>query len=419
MSHTTADPATAVSLGLGDAHRLWFGIPDEHRAALPCRPRAGGLHRLDSRRRQPSDRDGPGRRHVGRAAVPQPGRRGRPDDRRPGDRRRRRALRAWAGSTRPGTAGGRISHDGSTTDMAAFQVVDPGLRRRGGPPGQRPVDPVRGVQQGRHDRLRRPRPDAGREPDGTLERLYPIVDIFLLVAPRGHAPGPPAPRPAGPSPRAAGHSWPVPTDGDDRLSWLPGPDRPGHPPAPRARRDGGAVAGPGPHRRGPGRAHLGGPTPDRRGTAAGRLVALGPAGGLVAGRRRGPRRAGRPARLADDDRHPPAIAGAADTRMPPTSSSRPRSGSSSGSAPSPSAGRTGCGAGRGQPRARASGWRSCGRSAAAASAPSRRRARGSNSASRSRASCTTWSPTTSASSGSRQRPQGGPSAGRPRRPPPP
>ena len=22
---------TAVSMGLGDAHRLWFGIPDEHR----------------------------------------------------------------------------------------------------------------------------------------------------------------------------------------------------------------------------------------------------------------------------------------------------------------------------------------------------------------------------------------------------
>ena len=30
MVHTTADPETARAMGLGDAHRLWFGIPDEH-----------------------------------------------------------------------------------------------------------------------------------------------------------------------------------------------------------------------------------------------------------------------------------------------------------------------------------------------------------------------------------------------------
>ena len=82
MKHTTADPDAARGLGLGDAHRLWFGLADPAHAALPKRPGPRRLHRLDRGRHGPTDRDAPRRRHARRSADPQPGRRRRPDHRR-------------------------------------------------------------------------------------------------------------------------------------------------------------------------------------------------------------------------------------------------------------------------------------------------------------------------------------------------
>ena len=85
----------------------------------------------------------------------------------------------WVDATRNGRR--TLSHDGSTTDMAAFQVVDPAsgdavvLLANAQSIPYEVFSKVDMIGFGALDQM------LGREPDGTLERLYPIVDIFLLV----------------------------------------------------------------------------------------------------------------------------------------------------------------------------------------------------------------------------------------------
>ena len=180
MSHTTADPVTAVSMGLGDAHRLWFGIPDEHRPLFRAdlapagfiASTAGDVSRPIEMVLAGGMSDG--RRFLSPAGVaalttggPATG---------VGDAR---YASGWVDATRNGRR--TLSHDGSTTDMAAFQVVDPAsgdavvLLANAQSIPYEVFSKVDMIGFGALDQM------LGREPDGTLERLYPIVDIFLLV----------------------------------------------------------------------------------------------------------------------------------------------------------------------------------------------------------------------------------------------
>ncbi len=180
MAHTTADLDTARRLGLGDAHRLWFGIPDDRaplvRADLApagfisstpgdlARPiemvLGGGM--LDGRRILSS---------AGVAALTTGGPSTGVGDARYG--------MGWVDATRNGRR--TISHDGSTTDMSAFQVVDPTsgdaviLLADAQAIPYEVFSKIDMIGLGALDQM------LGHEPDGTLERLYPIVDVFLIV----------------------------------------------------------------------------------------------------------------------------------------------------------------------------------------------------------------------------------------------
>ena len=213
-THTTADLYTTVPLGLGDVHRLWSGnleitrrcfAPTSHRPVHRSTPATSAARSTWSSAAGCSD----GRRILTRQAFA--------------------ALTTGGPSTGVGDAryamglGGRdpqrpttISHDGSTTDMSAFPGRGTDVRRR--------RDPPRGCQAipyevfGKIDMIGWGALDQmlGHEPDGTLERLYPIVDVFLNRARRGDAPRSPAADRPSPSPRGSG---PV-TGGPRRLATI-------------------------------------------------------------------------------------------------------------------------------------------------------------------------------------------------------
>jgi CubicO group peptidase (beta-lactamase class C family) len=72
MTRTSADLATAERNGLGDAHRLWFGLADTHRPLF--RPDiVPGLHHIHRKRSGARQRNGSRRRRRERVSVPQPG----------------------------------------------------------------------------------------------------------------------------------------------------------------------------------------------------------------------------------------------------------------------------------------------------------------------------------------------------------
>ena len=124
MDHATADPATSVADGLGDAHRLWFGLADTHRPldradlapAGFVSASAEDMGRYLAALLEPG---GPGGGRVASAAtvarmfagVAPTG---------IGDERY--AL-GWAETTYRGER--MVAHAGSTTDMASFVAIVP------------------------------------------------------------------------------------------------------------------------------------------------------------------------------------------------------------------------------------------------------------------------------------------------------
>jgi CubicO group peptidase (beta-lactamase class C family) len=181
MGHTTADRTTAERLGLGDAHRLWFGLANATRPldrpdlapagfiAASARDLARPLELLAHDGLAPD-----GTRFLSAEMVAQvvtgvvPA----------GPRDARYAF-GWLVSTRDGRA--TLAHDGSTTDMSSFAALTPAS-------GSGIVLLLDGQAipyelLGKSDMLGFGALDllAGIEPSGTLERFYPIVDLVMVV----------------------------------------------------------------------------------------------------------------------------------------------------------------------------------------------------------------------------------------------
>jgi hypothetical protein len=125
MTHTTADPDAAWALGLGDAHRIWFGIPTVHAPLLrPDLVPAGFIVSTAADLTRPIEMLVAGGRigdqaflsRAGVAALTTAGPSTGVGDARYG--------MGWVVGNHNGHA--TVSHDGSTTDMAAFQAFDPG-----------------------------------------------------------------------------------------------------------------------------------------------------------------------------------------------------------------------------------------------------------------------------------------------------
>ncbi len=123
MHHASADPATSVADGLGDAHRLWFGLADTHRP-------------LDRADLAPAGFVSASADDMGRylAALMEPAQAGR------WARRKRATVDAmFAGDAPTGIGDGddlgwaettyrgerMVAHAGSTTDMASFVAILP------------------------------------------------------------------------------------------------------------------------------------------------------------------------------------------------------------------------------------------------------------------------------------------------------
>ncbi len=180
MTHTTADPEAARRLGLGDAHRLWFGIPMASPPLLRAdlapagfiASTAGDLARPIEMLLAGGTFDGA--RFLDPASVAALTTGVAPTG--VGDAR---YAMGWVDTTRSGSR--TISHDGSTTDMAAVQVVDPTsgdgvvLLADAQSIPYEVLGKVDMIGFGALDQM------LGRQPDGTLEKFYPIVDLVLVV----------------------------------------------------------------------------------------------------------------------------------------------------------------------------------------------------------------------------------------------
>ena len=178
MSDTTADPSAAHALGLGDSHRICSASPPSmHRffdptwspPASSCRPPriwrvrsvllAGGLNGDERFLTE-----------AGVAVLTSAG---------PSSGSRRRygmglVIRSHNGHV-------TVSHDGSTTDMAAFQGFDPDSGDGIVVLGNAQAIPYE--LMGKIDMIGFGAIDLmlGREPNGTLEKLYVLVDVVLIV----------------------------------------------------------------------------------------------------------------------------------------------------------------------------------------------------------------------------------------------
>jgi CubicO group peptidase (beta-lactamase class C family) len=181
MTHTTADPAAASALGLGDSHRIWFGIPTVHAPLLrPDLVPAGFIVSTAADVARPIEMLLAGGRigdraflsRVGVAALTTGGPSTGVGDARYG--------MGWVVGSHNGHA--TVSHDGSTTDMAAFQGFDPSsgdgivvLANAQAIPYEL-LGKIDMIAFGALDLM------LGREPNGTLEKFYPLVDVALIVA---------------------------------------------------------------------------------------------------------------------------------------------------------------------------------------------------------------------------------------------
>ena len=180
MSHTTADPDTARELGLGDAHRLWFGLPMASQPLFRTdlapagfiASTAGDLARPIEMILAGGTADG--RLFLSPAGVAELTTGAAPTG--VGDAR---YAMGWVDTTRDGLR--TVAHDGSTTDMAAVQVIAP--TSRDGIIVLTDAQSIPYELLGKIDMIGLGALDhmLGRQADGTLERFYPIVDIVLLV----------------------------------------------------------------------------------------------------------------------------------------------------------------------------------------------------------------------------------------------
>ena len=180
MDHASADPSTSIADGLGDAHRLWFGLADTHRPLdradlAPAGFVSAGADDVGRYLAALLDPAGPGGGSVASAAtvgamfagVAPTG---------VGDER---YGLGWAETTYRGER--IVAHAGSTTDMASFVAIDPA---RGVA-----VAVLFDAQSPLYELLHKPDQIGlgvlsmalGEAPDGTLEGLYPILDIALAA----------------------------------------------------------------------------------------------------------------------------------------------------------------------------------------------------------------------------------------------
>ncbi len=181
MTHTTAEPATASALGLGDSHRIWFGIPTVHAPLLrPDLVPAGFIVSTAADLARPIEMLLAGGRIGDRAVLSQAAvaalTTGGPST---GIGDARYGM-GWVVGTHNGHAA--VSHDGSTTDMAAFQGFDPASRD--GIVVLANAQAIPYELLGKIDAIGFGALDLmlGREPDGTLEKFYVVVDVSLIVA---------------------------------------------------------------------------------------------------------------------------------------------------------------------------------------------------------------------------------------------
>ncbi len=180
MHHTTADPGTARRLGLGDAHGLWFGLALAHAPLFRADLAPAGFVASSA-----DDMAHPiemllaggvfgGQRFLSAAtaaaittgAVALPFGSG-------------RYAMGWVDDTRDGLR--TVSHDGSTTDMAAVQAFAPAtgtgivvLANAQAIPFET-FGKIDAIGIGALDRM------LGRQSNGTLEHFYLILDLALLV----------------------------------------------------------------------------------------------------------------------------------------------------------------------------------------------------------------------------------------------
>ena len=180
MHHTTADLDTARRLGLGDAHRLWFGLPLARpplfRADLAP---AGFIISTADDLTHPIDMLLAGGAYDGRpflnpasAAAMTTGTVQRPIG-------SGRYAMGWVDDTPQGVR--TVSHDGSTTDMAAVQAFAPTLGTGIVVLANAQWIPfetfgkIDAIGLGALDMM------LGRQPNGTLEHFYVVLDVALLV----------------------------------------------------------------------------------------------------------------------------------------------------------------------------------------------------------------------------------------------
>ena len=148
MDHASADPSTSIADGLGDAHRLWFGLADTHRPLDRADLAPRGVRERRRRRRRPLLRGaaGPGRPRRGLGRERGNGRRD--VRRRRADGRRRRALRPRLGRddvSRRADRRARREHD----RHGVVRGHRPRARRRRRGPVGRPEPALRAAPQAR------------------------------------------------------------------------------------------------------------------------------------------------------------------------------------------------------------------------------------------------------------------------------
>ena len=180
MKHTTADPDAARGLGLGDAHRLWFGL------AIPRTPLfrsdlapAGFIASTASDMARPIEMLLAGGTFGAERILSPAGVAALTTGAVSTGFGDARYAMGWIDSTHEGLR--TIAHDGSTTDMAAVQVIAPASRdavvvlANAQSIPYEVLGKIDMIGQGTLAQM------LGRQADGTLERFYPIVDAVLLV----------------------------------------------------------------------------------------------------------------------------------------------------------------------------------------------------------------------------------------------